>query len=1063
MSAQAPELRPLRRLAIVNRGEAAMRCIRAVKALRTEEGSPLEVVALYTESDRDAPFVRHADAAWPLPAPRGEVAAYLDHDALLEVLREAEVDAVWPGWGFVAEDPRFVERLAAAGIRFLGPPASAMRGLGDKIDAKRLAERAGVPVTPWSGGEVADPSEASRHAARIGWPVVLKASAGGGGRGIRIVSGPDTMEAAFRSAASEARAAFGDDRLFVEDKVEGGRHVEVQIAADAHGHVLALGCRDCSVQRRHQKVIEEAPPPRLAPGVDEALRRAAIAVAADVGYQGVGTVEFLVTGERFHFLEMNPRLQVEHGITEAITGLDLVQLQIRIARGESIAGFERTERGHAIEARVCAEDPDAGFLPSPGRIARFDPALGPRVRIDTGVAAGSSVPAAFDSLVAKVIATGATREEARARLAAALDDFDLVIEGGASNKGWLAEILRDPDFRAGGVDTTWLDRRAAAERGPRPFAAPALVAAAIVSYQRARAAARLNFFADTSNLGPTRVPPSQGQEIDLTRGGETYRLRVYAMGGWRYRVHADGRVVAATLREEGAHTARLLIGQRSYRVLHDVTETGIRLEVEGAVHRFGSSSAGQVRAAAPAMVVSIDVGEGDAVRAGQPLGVLEAMKMEVGIEAPLTGMVTEVRVRKGEQVAAGDVLLVIDPVVSEEGADLPADRIALEEEPDPLALLFRGGEAPAAGEPDLRGAAHAAAPRRRAAIQAVGEEVRRVLLGYDANPERADRLAAFLEAPLPEGLDAAFLAELASVRRELVRFADVARLFIRAPQASVSGGHGPSNQARLRMYVRRMRAAGAGIAEEFLELVRRALSHYGIASLEPSDALERAVLRMLASQLQPELRDRLVLGLLTRTTALARHGVHLGADRELAAALEDIAGMRGLVSHAVADAAIETRYVIFERPEIEAQAERTSKEMQVWLDAAEAEPTAPPEAVSRHLADAPPSVFERVGRWLDDDDVRRRAIALAAHLRRLYSPLEPEGQATLRDERGRWIERLDLPGGGLVLGGAASPAEAAVAARVLVHAAESSRESHEWPAAHALELLVPVADAREAG
>src|SRR5262249_34681339 len=263
----------------------------------------------------------------------------------------------------------------------------------------------------------------------LGYPIVVKAAAGGGGRGIRVVEDAAALPAAFRSAAAEAQAAFGDGRLFLERKVSGGRHIEVQIAADMHGHVLALGTRGGSVQRRHQQLIEEAPAPGLAPALPAQLAAAAVRLARDVGYVGLGTVEFLVAGADVHFLEMNPRLQVEHGITEAVTGLDLVQLQIRIARGEPLAGLDNGEHGVAIEARVCAEDPDAGFLPTPGRIARFDPALGPGIRVDTGVAAGSLVPAAFDSLIAKVIAMGATREEARSRLVCALRDLDLVIEG----------------------------------------------------------------------------------------------------------------------------------------------------------------------------------------------------------------------------------------------------------------------------------------------------------------------------------------------------------------------------------------------------------------------------------------------------------------------------------------------------------------------------------------------------------------------------------------------------------------------------------------------------------
>ncbi len=1034
-----------------------MRCIRAVKALRAQEGGELQAVALYTEIDRDAPFVRHADLAIALPAPRGEVAAYLDYDGLIAALRKAEADAVWPGWGFVAEHPAFVERLARERIRFLGPSPEAMRALGDKIGSKHLAEEVGVPVTAWSKGVVESEADAERWARAIGIPVVIKASAGGGGRGIRVIDVLEQVAPAFRSASSEAKSAFGDGRLFVEQKISGGRHIEVQIAGDRHGTVLALGCRDCSVQRRHQKVLEEAPPPGLPRAVRDALESAAVKVAKHVGYVGVGTVEFLVSGDRYYFLEMNPRLQVEHGITEELTSLDLVQIQIRIARGESLAELRVVERGWAIEARVCAEDPEAGFLPAPGRIARFDPALGPRLRVDTGYAQGSVVPAAFDSLIAKVIATGGDREEARARLASALDDFDLVVEGGTTNKGWLAEILDHADYRKGAIDTTWLDRFAAARERDDTLAVPALVAAGILAYQAARSALRLNFYREGS-FAADRVPVSSGQQIDLGFWGEQYRLEVFAIGSWRYRVHLDGRVVTATLREEGAHTARLQLGERVYRLLYDVAEAALRVEVEGRAFRFDSQSAGQVRAAAPAMVVAVHVKPGDVVAAGQLIGLLEAMKMEVAFEAPVAGVVTEVLVRKGEQVAAGDVLLVIDPKQEEGAASAPsAAPLVLPDQPDPLEPLFCEKDGERLGAPDLAAAAAAPPAARRAVVAAVREETRRALLGYDVHPARADQLAEFLEAALPEGLPDAFLRELAEIRQELVLLADIAQLFIRSPAASVSGELGPSNDARLRMFARRVRADGAGIAEEFLALVRGALAHYGVANLEHSDALERAVLRLLASQQQPELRDRLARAMLRRTAALARRGVQLGDDGRLARALDGIAGMRGLLSNAVADAAIEARYVIFEGPEIERQAERTSKQVNAWLDAAEAEPTAPPQEVLRDLAGAQRAVFERVGGWIADPDPRRRAIALAVQLQRAYAPAETIAQLSFR-EAGRWIERMEFSGGGIVLGAACALGEIGETLRVVARAAEASRESHDWPAVSALELFAPLGE-----
>jgi len=1056
--------RSIRRLAIVNRGEAAVRCIRAVKSLRAQEDCELEAIALYTEPDRDAPFVHYADRSIALSAEAGAVAAYLDHDGLIRALREVRADAVWPGWGFVSESPEFVDRLSAEGIVFLGPPAAAMRSLGDKITSKELAEAAGVPVTAWSGCALDDEDDALIHARRIGFPVVVKASAGGGGRGIRMVDREEDLAEAFRSASSEAKSAFGDGRLFVEKRVESGRHIEVQIAADEHGNVLPLGCRDCSVQRRHQKVLEEAPPPDLAPELRHAIEEAAVRIASHVSYVGVGTVEFLLTGEEFYFLEVNPRLQVEHGITEEITGVDLVQLQIRIARGESLKSLEFKEHGVAIEARVCAEDPDQNFLPSPGKILRFEPALGPRVRIDSGVATGSMVPPDFDSLVAKVIAVGKDRHEAIARLKCALEDLELVIAGGASNKGHILDIMSTEDYRAGPVDTGWLDRwnagrDVAALRCGRE-ASDSLVAAAILAYQRARAAARVNFYSDVTSFSTDRIPPGQGQQIDLSYAGESYRLMVYAVGAWRYRIHLDGRAVGAAIREEGANRARLEINERVRRILYDATDVGLRLEVDGHPYRYGWQTAGQVRSSTPAMVVGVHVETGDRVRVGDSLGLLEAMKMEIGFQAPVSGVVSEVLVRKGQQVSAGEVLLVID-LAADEGEEEEAPvRLALPAQRDPLALLFRGSDEDPLASPDLEGAARAEPRARRDAIAAVREEIRRVLLGYDANPARLESIADFLEAPLPEKLPAAFLTELAELRHEAVTFVDTEELFITAPRASVSGELGPSNNARFRMYVRRLLASGAGIAEEFLDLVRTALSHYGVADLEPTDDLKRAVLRLLSAQLAPEPRMQLVLGVIRRVASLSEAGIDLEEDRNFARALNQVTRMRGRLSDTLADSAIEAHYVVFEKREVERQAELSSKELEAWLDEAEVMPIAPSANVLLEVAAAAKRVFDRVGRWIKEPDPSRRDIALAALVQRVYAPVIPRGHRSVKAD-GTWIHCVEYGDLGLVVAAAASAQDLKEVAGRMCFAARLLGSRAGAPRLYALELLVPDAGESE--
>lgn len=1014
---EPPRRADIRVLGIVNRGEAAMRCIRAVKALRALEGRTLRAVALYTDADRDAPFVRQADVAFRLPAPRGEVAAYLDHDLLISTLRHAGADAVWPGWGFVAEDPVFADRVAAEGMRFLGPSGEAMRLLGDKIAAKRLAEEVGVPVAPWSGGAVSE-EQAAVWAERIGYPLVVKASAGGGGRGIRVVEQASALAEAFRSAAAEARAAFGDERLFLERKVSGGRHIEVQIARDAGGCTMALGCRDCSVQRRHQKLIEEAPPPGLSPALLETLIRAASRLVDRVGYVGVGTVEFLVAGESASFLEVNPRLQVEHGVTEELTGIDLVQLQIRIGRGESIADLRIRELGAAIEARVCAEDPEEGFLPAPGRVARFDAALGPGLRVDSGVSTGNVVPSAFDSLLAKVIATGATREEARARLVAALADLDLVIEGGATNKGYLIELLEASELRAGGVDTGWLDR-ARPRSTDATGAVESLIAAAILAYQRRRHDARMNCFSDTSWVATERLPRSTGQEVELSYRGAGYRVGVFALGSWRYRIRLDGREASVVLRELDRHVALLSIGEQTLRVLYDASDAGVRIEVAGRAHRFTWRSAGEVCAATPAMVVAVHVMPGESVAAGQPLGLLEAMKMEIAFRAPIAGVVREVRARAGRQVAAGEVLLVIDAGDDASAAAAALPRLTLPPVSDPLlGLLAPSGSElepiPVASERD-------GVARMRAALAALREELRAVLLGYDVDSERLTLVLTALTVPLPRPVPRELRDALAALRFELALFADVEQLFVRTPQPGDGNRTGPSPSALLRRYLRRMRAAGAGLPEGFRTSLCRALAHYGLTGLEHDDALERAVLRLLATRRTVEERRRLVLAVLGRIIDLARAGLRLEGDGDLADTLLRLARLREVVGDAIADAAMEASYATFEEPARLRHAKRVGQRIRRSLDAAARARSELPDATLREIAVAPRVVFEEAADLLACGDAHREDLAVGACLYRLY-PSAVVGLERVRGAGGaRWtVARLD--DGRAVLGTAARAA-----------------------------------------
>ena len=899
------------RIAVLNRGEAATRCLRAIRELRGETGWELEGIAYYTDPDRFAAFVREADEAVSLgPALRGPAdalrPAYLDHERMLAALRATRADSVWPGWGFLAEDASFVDRLEGAGLTFLGPSAETMRLLGDKITSKRLAETARVPVAPWSGGLV-EREDLERIAGEIGFPLMVKATAGGGGRGIRLVESAEELFAQFRSARNEAQSSFGDGRLFLESCVKDARHVEVQIVADRFGSALALGLRDCSVQRRHQKIVEEGPPPGLSEALMREMREASVRLASAARYDGVATCEYLVTSDqRFYFLEVNPRLQVEHGVTEMLTGFDLVKAQIRIARGEPLPDVVPAERGHAIEVRVCAEDPAAGFAPSPGRIALLELPSGPGIRVDSGLVLDGSVPAEFDSMLAKVIAHGATREEARARLVRAVSDLGVVVEGGMTNKGFLIDILEHPEFRSGACHTGWLET--AAVRTEAAACIEALCVAAIHTHQLEREAVRLNFFVEAARGRPRQIPPSTGTEVDLVYAGHPYRLKVFATGGRTYRVYLDGRVAPVSLPELGSYRYQLTMGGRSYNLLISASDVEFKIEIDGHLHRVQRDVGGRVRAPAPALVIEVSVEAGQQVQAGQRLGLLEAMKTETAFFAPVSGTVREVLVRGGERVSAGDPMLVIEPSAEPSPAASGHAPLRMAAEDDPLDALFGSdGE-----RPDLAAASALGSGVRAEAVSVLRSETRRILMGYDVNPERAERLVDVLEAPV-EGISHAFRAELAGLSRAIELFVDIESLFSRAPTRLEGDELGPSNDLRMANYLRRIELEGAGVDLPFLDLLRAALRHYDVPSLEPNDALRRAVLRLYATRTTLDLRTRLLVALLQLAIALGAQGETFQARPELEGALDRLALLRGTVTATIADLASHARFLLFER------------------------------------------------------------------------------------------------------------------------------------------------------
>ncbi|XVV00237.1 carboxyl transferase domain-containing protein [Actinosynnema sp. CA-248983] len=812
------------RIAIVNRGEAAMRLIHAVRDLAAQTGSRIDTVALHTDVDSTATFVREADFAHDLgPAANRP---YLDLAVLEQALIQTGADAAWVGWGFVAEDPAFAELCARTGVTFIGPDPEAMRQLGDKIGAKLIAEEVGVPVAPWSRGAVEDLDAALKAAREVGYPLMLKATAGGGGRGIRVITSEQELVDAFDRTSQEAQRAFGSGVMFLERLVTGARHVEVQVIADGQGTAWALGVRDCSVQRRNQKIIEESASPVLSPDQVEDLKASAERLALAVGYRGACTVEFLYhPGDRqFAFLEVNTRLQVEHPITEITTGFDLVRAQIHVAAGGKLEGDKPVEWGHAIEARLNAEDPDRDFAPGPGRIERLELPAGPGIRVDTGVSEGDSIPPDFDSMIAKIIAHGRDRAEALARLRRALAETTVIIEGGATNKSFVLDLLDEPAVLDATADTGWIDRvRAQGGLVSHRHSAVALAAAAIEVYEDEEHLARQELFTSARG-GRPHTRHEAGRVLEFTLRGQSYRVHVARVGGQRFRVGvaaASGPVHTADVDVErfDENTGRIRVNGVRYRVVTGVHGAVHHVEVDGVTHRVSRDEGGVLRSPMPALVVATPLEVGDEVEAGAPVLVLEAMKMETVLRAPFRARLRESAVSVGSQVPAGAPLLRLEPVG--DGADAAP------------------GSAGPAVELDLP------APSAAPTADDLRQELRDVLLGFDTEPGGADRLAA------------AYLDKRAGLaERPLAAEAGLLRLFADLSELSRNkpvGEEQPDNRVHspreyFHTYLRSLEPDRAGVSATFRRKLSTALANYGVTDLERTPALEGAVFRIFLAQ-----------------------------------------------------------------------------------------------------------------------------------------------------------------------------------------------------------------------
>jgi propionyl-CoA carboxylase alpha chain len=655
------------KILIANRGEIACRVIRTAKRMG------IATVAVYSEADAGAPHVRMADEAVCIgPPPASE--SYLNIASIVKACRTTGAEAVHPGYGFISENPEFARALAATEVIFIGPGVEAIAAMGDKIESKRLARAAGVSSVPGHLDVIPDAENAVAIARDIGYPVMIKASAGGGGKGMRIAASDAEVREGFRAAASEAKASFADDRIFIEKYIEEPRHIEIQVLGDSFGNIVHLGERECSIQRRHQKVVEEAPSPFIDAETRSAMGRQAVALASAVGYRSAGTVEFIVDQQRnFYFLEMNTRLQVEHPVTELVTGLDLVELMIRIAAGEPLPFSQKDVRlkGWAIEARIYAEDPTRNFLPSIGRLVRYLPPAGEGLRLDAGVSEGTEISIHYDPMIAKLVAFAPDRATAIDRLCAALDEF--YVTGVQHNIAFLAALAAKPRFHAGALSTNFI-----AAEFPGGFSPPAgfvepdrmILLAAALAHRRIEER-------ETAIDGRlTDVPVEIAERAVVMLGDQSYPVTVRPEGG-AYLVDIEGESwLAATEWQPGQPLLRVRVEGRIATVqIERLPGAAFRLVHGGVVRRAqvlspraaellalmpqkeAADATRLVLSPMPGLLSSLAVSQGQEVKAGEPLAIVEAMKMENVLRAERDGRIARIRVSPGDSLAVDQVIL----------------------------------------------------------------------------------------------------------------------------------------------------------------------------------------------------------------------------------------------------------------------------------------------------------------------------------------------------------------------------------------------------------------------
>ena len=931
-----------RRIAIVNRGDAAMRFIHAAREFNLENGTSISTIALYTEPDSRSSFVREADESVLLGPAQFEDAnthalrsTYVDYGRLEKALMAAHADAVWAGWGFVAEHAQFADLCRDLGMVFIGPDGDVIRRFGDKIASKKLAESAGIPVVPWSGGAVESPAEARHHAERLGYPLLIKATAGTGGYGIRQVDSASDLLEAFEATRDEAFRRFCNPTVFMEQLLRGIRQVEVQIVADLYGTTWATCVSDCTIQCPQEKVIMESPSPVLSSEQDHEVRDFAVRLSKAAGYHSVGTVKFLYHPATRHcsFIEMNPRLQLEHPIAECVSGIDLVKLQILIARGECLAAEPPKVRGHAIQVCLRAENLD-DRSETVRVLEHFRISTGPGVRVDAAVAEGELLPAEFDPAVASIIVHGETRAEAFARMERVLRDSVVTIKGATSNKSFLLDHVNRSEVRDATADLDWLDGVAVSRD---TYADVALIATAIEVYEAEVKIEQIEFYT-SAGRGRPQVRGEIGRTVALRYRGHVYTLRVFQLGACLYRVETEGGCAEVNIDRLGSCEYWLTNSDRRFHIVSSNHGLEYHLDINGVTHSIRRDDGGLVRATSPTVVVSIAVQPGDHVVVGDKLVVLEAMKMEMDITAPFSGRVRRVFCIPNVQVDPGTPLLQIDPTAPELASE-GAERVILGS-----SLISEHAKA-------------APLPHCRRGLR----ELRQLMLGFDLEPKNTAKVMADWIRSCP--------AESESLNQEedeiLSIFADVCLLFQHQPQLDDAvGGEGPSSETYLFSYLRNLESHGEGLPTAFAESLLRALAHYGITTFEHTSKLEEALLWIYKSHQRVTKVAPLIVDLLDRRLRYPEPS-RLHADERLRTLLERTSSITLESFPAVSDLAREVCYRYFEHAQYEEARRRVYAQMEEHLAHLEANPaSADRRERMRALVDCPqPMVSLCAGRF----------------------------------------------------------------------------------------------------